>query len=465
MDDDPTTSRPWLEAGSPSTLPESPAVAESGDGSSVTSSPLPDNLPRHTFSLKNREVFRIATNGGVALINENGGGALGGTTDVPEGPPTSVTNTSNDSPAGSLTDTFTSATKETSASPPNSHADDAARERVEALDDEAGSCVEAHTPSQKREVPHAAVLDVMERTTSVYEATASRERNALVAPAEAAVEPPAPTTDSHIRVRVTLPDPDNRIIQLDLPRASTASTLRSLVYPELVLLPYDLSATRIEHNGVLLDEDEVVGDLEGVTADGLKLVVPGAEVIDLEVGAVKEVDADGDDGEYGIQTPKSATGVTRRQSSGVFWEPFNGPNPKRHSSLYSHPCKTCGILMTTCVSCSKPLCANCAFLSSSRDLSTISSVTVVSQTEKGTGGHALEAGLDEDAARIVQCKGCRNMKKNRDTVAVQRRRRTSLIVAITILVMVALFFVLVARGILQIEHICKVPRIFSRSNP
>ncbi|KAJ3170435.1 hypothetical protein HK101_011369 [Irineochytrium annulatum] len=399
-------------------------------------SPPPNHFPRRTSSLKNWEDFRAyMASSGAALENALGSTILSAE-DVNDGADEQdgakgVIDASSPSflnVGAPRTDTeyslFATPSGGSFASLPNTQADDFPR----------NNRADAPTTSHEPTGPKAATLE----------------------------PPPAPKDDSRMVVRVTLPDPDNRIIEVDLPRASTVSTLRSLVYPELVLLPYDLTATRIEHMGALVDEDVVVGDLEGVKHGGVKLVVPGAEVVDLEVG-MKDRDVVGDEEEGGMRTPRTAGEVVVRQSSGVFWEPFKGPNPKRHSSLYSHPCKTCGLLMTTCVSCSKPLCANCAFLSQSRDLPTTSVVTVVNQP--GVDGGSLEAGLEEDAgSRIVQCKGCRSMKQERDTVAVMRKRRTNVLVGTSILFVIALFFVLVAVGVLEIEHLCRMPMVFMKSH-
>ncbi|KAJ3094546.1 hypothetical protein HDU97_007952, partial [Phlyctochytrium planicorne] len=209
----------------------------------------------------------------------------------------------------------------------------------------------------------------------------------LVPPSERSPVTGSPSTDS-INVHVLLPY--DRIVPITILRMATISTLKSHLYPELAVLPDDLTKFMLYFGDRQLGDHEIVGEVQGILEKGVKLVIE--EEKKVEKGA--EVLAG--------------------------WEFLD--KSKHGVSLINihadHTCTTCINPRVECISCSRPFCPTCTRNSPEGKAYFARKQTQSASPSRGkpmvqVSPDKLEKN-EEQTKPIVQCMACISRREERE---------------------------------------------------
>ncbi|KAI8834914.1 hypothetical protein BC829DRAFT_68483 [Chytridium lagenaria] len=197
----------------------------------------------------------------------------------------------------------------------------------------------------------------------------------------------SPTTPSDsIKLHIHLPY--DRILPITVPAMSTISTLKSLIYPDLAVLPDDLSRFMLHMDGRNLGDAEIVGEIEGVRERGMKLVLAGE--------------------------------AERKEEGIPGWE-FLERSRNQAKVHTEFTCSVCRSSRIQCISCSRLFCPTCTRLSPSDGFTTpLSSRLRLSlpppyqrQVAPPRPQRLLGKSVEEGEKPTVQCSGCLALKVER----------------------------------------------------
>ncbi|KAJ3099522.1 hypothetical protein HDU96_010685 [Phlyctochytrium bullatum] len=277
----------------------------------------------------------------------------------------------------------------------------------------------------------------------------------MVLQADPPVRRPSTVPTDHFSINVHLPY--GRIIPMVIPKASTVSTLKALLYPELAVLPQDLSQFQLYHGERRLGETEVVSEIKGIQEFGVRLVL-----------APDEQENAGPAGSGFTVVHVGEQETVSDEAMGWERTKYKSNMPHTHSFPAEFNCATCGKVRIECISCSRPFCPTCtrnspagkAYYSStpkrsrSKRFSGMASSPTQTVFEAGKTAEDGQVRIEETGGSnrspalrpVVQCLGCLELKEERETTAMVQRRRMHACVAILLLIIIALIVIVIAMG-------------------